>query len=226
MQLIDADTAQAGLTIVAAEQSMGRGQRGRVWFAASGQSLLSSIVCTPKYPIEQQFVFSAAVALAIADELTALYEHWRVAIKWPNDIIINDKKAGGILIENVLRGAAWSYSIVGLGLNVCQQMFPNDLPFATSLKIASGKDYALAEMLERMRRAILSASVSPLSISEVMDGYNSYLFRQGNLQSFCEGPVEWKARVIAVSSDGTLGVETEDGIAHRYTHGVVAWKWE
>lgn len=226
MQLIDADTAQAGLTIVAAEQSRGRGQRGRVWSAASGQSLLTSVVCTPQYPIEQQFIFSAAVALAIADELTALYEHWRIAIKWPNDIIINDKKAGGILIENVLRGSVWSYSIVGLGLNVCQQLFANDLPFATSLKIASGKDFSLEEVLKKMRGAILSASVSHLSASEVMRGYNSYLYRQGHLQAFCEGQREWRANVIAVGSDGTLEVETEGGTTRHYTHGVVAWKWE
>src|SRR5690606_23377330 len=139
MQLIDADTAQPGLTVTAGEQTHGKGQRGRVWEAATGDNVLMSIVLAPGQVVDRQFAFLTAVAVAVADTLLDVYEHWDVRIKWPNDIIVNDKKAGGILIENVLKGGVWAYSVVGLGLNVLQYEFPPSLPHAISLRMAAGK---------------------------------------------------------------------------------------
>ena len=120
MQLIDANKAQHGLTIVTQSQSEGKGQRGKTWLDAPGQSLLMSIIIHPKKEINDQFVFNAAVAVAIANVLQKSNHNWDIRIKWPNDIIINAKKAGGILIENILRGSRWTHSVVGLGLNVKQ----------------------------------------------------------------------------------------------------------
>src|SRR5690606_29724577 len=122
--LIDADTAQAGLTIVTDVQTNGKGQRGRKWLDAPGESLLMSLVVVPEYEIEHQFSFNMAISLAIADYLQHIYENWDIRIKWPNDIIINDKKAGGILIENVIRGNKWAYSVVGIGINILQYTMP------------------------------------------------------------------------------------------------------
>lgn len=226
MRLIDADTAQAGLTIVAREQTQGRGQRGRLWKDMQGESLLVSIVCTPQCAIERQFVFSAAVAVAVAETLTQLHEGWDVRIKWPNDIIINDKKAGGILIENVLRGNTWCFSIIGLGLNVRQTSFPADLPFATSLKLASAKDFDLKDVFERLRRHIFFRACSALSAQTVMNEFNDYLYRKDCLQTFTDGNKEWKGTVRSAASNGTLQVELADGSTTHYQHGSVLWKWE
>jgi len=116
MRLIDADTAQPGLTIVSDMQTAGKGQRGRIWVDTPNESLLMSIVVQLPYDVEHQFAFNVTVSLAIADYLQDLKENWDVRIKWPNDIIINDKKAGGMLIENVIRGSQWAYAVVGLGV--------------------------------------------------------------------------------------------------------------
>ena len=226
MRLIDADTAQAGLTVISAEQTQGKGQRGKHWLDTRGQSLLMSMICIPDYQLDEQFIFSASVAIAIADVLTELYEGWDVRIKWPNDIIINDKKAGGILIENVLRGNSWSYSIMGLGLNIRQPYFPNELPFATSLKIASGKDFTIKEIFEKLRKNIFIKTSSALAGDVIMKEYNDYLYRKDYEQKFTDGSQEWNAIIRSAGNNGMLQVQLADGSILHYNHGVAQWKWE
>lgn len=225
MRLIDADTAQPGVTIVAGEQTQGRGQRGRTWADTPGQSLLMSIVAVPKWLLNEQFMFNAAATTAIADTLQELYEHWDVRIKWPNDIIINDKKAGGILIENVLRGAKWEYAIIGFGLNIGQPSFPDELPYATSLKIASGKDFDLTMVRDALRKNILESIAVWKPANEVLKRYNDYLLRGGETQFFSDGAMEWEATILHANENGTLRVQLTDGSMVSYVHGAVTWVW-
>lgn len=226
MQLIDADTAQHGLTITTLQQTKGKGQRGRQWSDVPGQSLLMTIVCVPDRAIDAQFAFNAAIAVAVAEVLQDLNENWHVSIKWPNDIIINDKKAGGILIENILRGSEWSYAVIGLGLNILQDHFPDSLPFATSLKIASGKEFKPTEIRDKIRENILRYVDSKKSTADIMRLYNQSLYRKGDAQKFTDGSTDWPAIIQGTMADGTLQVRTADGDIVHYTHGVVAWKWE
>jgi BirA family biotin operon repressor/biotin-[acetyl-CoA-carboxylase] ligase len=226
MRLIDADTAQPGLTIVAREQSEGKGQRGKTWTDEPGGSLLMSIIVTPAQPLDQQFIFNAGIAVAIANALQTLYEGWDVGIKWPNDVIVNDKKAGGILIENVLRGNNWSYSIIGLGLNVLQTSFPADLPFATSLKLASGKEFNIMKLFYLIREQILNKIVSYMDPQQAIREYNDILYKKNTSQGFSNGEKEWNATVRQAGTNGLLEVELEDGSILHYVHGQTHWKWE
>lgn len=226
MQLIDADTAQHGLTITAQQQTKGKGQRGRQWTDIPGESLLMSIICIPDRGIDSQFVFNASIAVAVAEVLQDLYENWHVSIKWPNDIIINDKKAGGILIENILRGPDWTYAVIGLGMNVLQESFSDNLPFATSLRIASGKEFKLVEIRDLIRKNILRYIGTHKPAEEVMYQYNQSLYRKDDTQKFTDGSIDWPAIIQSAMADGTLQVRVADGSIVHYTHGVVAWKWE
>jgi len=225
MRLIDADTAQPGMTVVAGRQTHGKGQRGRQWEDSPNQSLLMSIIIVPNHSIDEQFIFNASISLAIADALQALYENWHIRIKWPNDIIINDKKAGGLLIENIIRGNEWSYSIVGLGLNILQTEFPTELPNATSLKIASGKDFNIKEIRDAIRRNIIAYTTENKDSNSILEQYNEYLFKRGNEQLFYDATGEWNAVIECAKKDGTLKVRQSDGTISHYTHGVVTWKW-
>ncbi|MBA3829705.1 MAG: biotin--[acetyl-CoA-carboxylase] ligase [Taibaiella sp.] len=225
MRLIDADTALPGLTITARRQRAGKGQRGRQWTDVPDQSLLMSMVTVPVRPLEEQFIFNASVAIAIAEVLLEVYEQWDVRIKWPNDIIINDKKAGGVLIENVLRGNRWANSVIGLGLNVHQETFSSDLPFATSLKIEAGRDFDLHLLLTKLRKQIWEATRADSSVMDIMRQYNTLLYRKGKEQTFTDNNRDWSAIIVGTHASGTLQVQTEDGTISQYTHGVYTWKW-
>ena len=117
------------------EQTQGRGRRGKDWESNKGANIMLSIPIQMQWlPISQQFQLSAAVALSCHD-LFSKYLFSKVFIKWPNDIFINDSKAGGILIENVIKGTLWQWSVIGIGLNINQEKFEKFNLKATSLKL-------------------------------------------------------------------------------------------
>jgi BirA family biotin operon repressor/biotin-[acetyl-CoA-carboxylase] ligase len=185
-----------------------------------------SIIVTPKQQISQQFVFSASVAVAIANVLQNFLPANQVFIKWPNDIIINDKKAAGILIENVLRGNHWTYSIIGLGLNVNQDMFPASLPNATSLRIESGRYFDLAELRDRLAEQVQSAVSNPMATQQTMDSYNDLLYKRGRKQKLSDdSSFDWTVTVLGALPDGRLEVKLQDGTIRHYQHGEVIWEW-
>lgn len=225
MRLIDADTAQAGLTIIAGEQTQGKGQRGKTWEDMPTQSLLMSIVVIPEQDLNEQFLFNAATAVAITNILLNIHENWDVRIKWPNDIIINDKKAGGILIENVIRGNKWEYAIIGLGLNVLQDYFPRYLPYATSLKDASGKDFDIILLGEQIRKEVLKNLYSAPAADNIIAEYNNLLYRKDVPQVFSDGGIHWNGIIRKVNRRGQLEVQLADGSIVPYVHGSVHWKW-
>lgn len=225
MQLIDGNKAHPGLTIVANQQTAGKGQRGRTWVDTPGQSLLMSMIIAPKHSLAEQSLFNMAVATAIVTELQQLNDNWTVQVKWPNDIIINDKKAGGILIENVLRGSSWSYAVVGLGLNILQPAFPEDLPHATSLKIASGLEYDKRTILTALREAIFYATSFPKDATTLLRDYNNLLFRRGQQQVLTEDGLPVTTTILHANADGTLSVQLENGSIRNYVHGQAVWAY-
>ena len=126
--------APEGTVVVAAEQTKGRGSRGRVWLSAPGENLLVSVILRPNIPAERlgelAFVASVAVAGTIREccELDA-------SIKWPNDVRVSGKKIAGIIVETTKDAA-----IIGIGLNVNWTNLPEEIvDTATSVAIESGR---------------------------------------------------------------------------------------
>ena len=225
MSLINADTAQAGLTVIAKTQTGGKGQRGKIWFDTPEQCLLMSIVTEPDYGLEDQFVFNAVVTLSIVDILEDLLDNCRVQIKWPNDIIINDKKAGGVLLENVIRGNSWQYSIVGIGVNVLQDSMAVELPYATSLKLASGKKIRIWDLMTQLRDSINTNVHVYRSVANTIERYNHYLYRRDKVQAFSNVNEQFEANVVGVSREGELELKMPDGGSRYLKHGEVIWDW-
>ena len=111
-----------GLVVVTKNQLKGRGQKGSFWKSEKGKNLTFSIFFKPNIKVEDQFVISKLVSLAVVDFL----DNWRLnnlKVKWPNDILCNNRKIAGILIENSIRGDKIHHTIVGVGLNVNQIKF-------------------------------------------------------------------------------------------------------
>lgn len=221
-QYIDADTAVDGLTVVSKEQTAGKGQRGHVWKDEVGSALLMSLLLVPERTLDQQFAFSCAVAVATAETLADLEPGLCVRIKFPNDIIINDKKAGGILIENSLRGSQWTHAIVGVGINLLQTQFPPELPHATSLLLACGRALTPDQLLPLLRERIIRRVKSGENLLSL---YNQLLFRAGRLQRFRGEAGVWSATVLRADAAGNLWVRRESGEEYAFPHGRYEWIW-
>lgn len=225
MMLIDANKAHHGLAILAHHQTAGRGQRGRQWQAAPGHSILLSIITTPPFPLSGQFLFSALVSVAIAQTVQAAAPNVKVHIKWPNDIIVGDKKAGGILIENVIRGSHWAHSVIGLGLNVLQPAFPPHLPHATSLLMAAGIACNVPATAAGIRNGVVAALQNPPGPETIMTRYNTLLYKAGADQLFSIDDQPCSARILSVSPDGALHLALPSGQTRSFQHGQLTWLW-
>ena len=138
LELLSKSKPIEGTVISTCDQTDGRGQIGSKWLGEPGKNIALSIILYPFFlKAMQQFSLSQAIALAVRDWMQALLGK-PVHLKWPNDLYIGDRKAGGILIQNSIIGASWQSSVVGIGINVNQEYFDETLPNPTSLKIASG----------------------------------------------------------------------------------------
>lgn len=223
-QMIDADTAQAGLTIIAQEQSSGKGQRGNIWSDEAGKSLLMSIILQPTVAIDAQFSFSAAISVAVAEAIQSLDPSMDVRIKFPNDIIINDKKAAGILIENSLRGNNWTHAIVGIGINLLQKEFPKHLPNATSLFLATGKEWTQEEILNMVRTKAIENTSTPF-LKHYLDRYNQLLYKRSQIQTFANGEEVFDSIILGVDEKGQLFLQFADASIKNFAHGKLNWVW-
>ena len=129
MAQIKAGLAKSGSCYTADFQTNGKGQHGRVWESSKGQNLLCSYIlelntldALKKWTPAEQTGFSAAIALG-ARAFFAAFAGSETKIKKPNDIYFSDRKAGGILIENLVRGQEWTWTVIGIGMNINQSAF-------------------------------------------------------------------------------------------------------
>ncbi|QQR89773.1 MAG: biotin--[acetyl-CoA-carboxylase] ligase [Myxococcales bacterium] len=129
--------AAHGLTIVAETQRAGRGRRGRIWTSPSSGDLYMSIVWRKKIPQAHLALATLCTGLGVASAIEKSTAK-TVQIKWPNDILIAQKKAAGILVEGIGRSEGLNALIIGIGVNVHREAFPADFEtLATSLCLQS-----------------------------------------------------------------------------------------
>ncbi|TKC00366.1 biotin--[acetyl-CoA-carboxylase] ligase [Pedobacter cryophilus] len=145
-----------GTVIMADHQYAGRGQNQNVWESEAGKNLTISIYLKPSFlAVNEQFDLNKAVSLGIIDCLNNVLGE-NCHIKWPNDIYFHDKKIGGILIENVTKGYNLKESVIGIGINVNQINFPNQLGRVSSISKVLHKDYKLEKLLAQICKNIES----------------------------------------------------------------------
>lgn len=149
--LLSKSTPIDGTVIYTDHQYAGRGQIGSKWESATGKNIIVSVILYPKFlALQSQFKLNQVAALAIYDLLSAyVFPLDQLSVKWPNDIYIKDKKIGGILIENKLKGTLLANTIIGVGLNINQEVFPTNLPNPTSLLLETGQSQDIYELIGR-----------------------------------------------------------------------------
>lgn len=205
-------------TVVAKHQTNGRGQMGSIWSSETSKNLTFSVFKDmSKIYIEHPFYISMATALAILKTLQGLNIP-KLSVKWPNDILSENKKVCGILIENVIKQNNLYASIIGIGLNVNQKTFEN-LPKASSLITITGSVFNLDEILNGVLSNLKAyfVELEKGNLSFLKDTYETYLFRKNKPSTFknAEGLV-FSGFIKAVSVSGNLQVLLEDDVIREY----------
>lgn len=200
-----------GAIISATEQFSGKGQRGSSWHAIAGKNLTISLFLKPSFlKANQQFLLSQCIALAVFD-CVKLYCNSEIYIKWPNDILINDKKTAGILIENSLKNDTIDYSIIGIGLNINQSEFEN-LPQATSLKLQTGKELSIDDVLNNLCKQIEKRYLQLNKDSTaVQKNYLENLYRYKRFANYHYKGSIVLTQIINIDDSGKLILEKENG---------------
>lgn len=199
-----------GTVILAEEQYAGRGQMNNAWVSEPGKNLTFSLLLTPSFTPDKQFLLNKAVSLAINDVFCKIIGN-QVKIKWPNDIYYNHLKLGGVLIENIVQGQTWKFAIIGIGLNINQQAFPESLNNVTSLFKILQHDYSLNVLLKDICEAI---EVRYLQFRQkdfegINRDYLERLYLLGQLHKFRIDGSEVEGKIAGVNEQGLLLVKIQ-----------------
>ena len=256
---LHAGLTQHGTTFFAHEQTAGKGQRGKTWKAAKGSGIIISVVINP-HPLQltQQFYLSACIALSVC-EFFDQYAGGSTKIKWPNDLYWNDRKAGGILIENIIgkrksdvrsqkygvqsqeyedrqtfemgnpqvasdpTSSRWLWAVAGIGINVNQTFFPDELTNAVSLKQITGRNYdpvnlahELCFFLDKNFKKLLSEG-----FEDIYTSYLSQLYKKNEPVKLKKSNRVFEALIKSVSPGGELIVQ--HAIEERFQFGEIEW---
>jgi len=224
MGLIQNGKATNENAVFAWEQTNGKGRRGKNWKSNKGENIVLSVIFQMQWlPISGQFQLSAATALACLD-MVSKYVPSGTSVKWPNDIFINDTKAGGILIENVLKGTIWQWAVIGIGLNINQVEFDEPSFSATSLKQIIGKDYNVLEMAKDLYTAVLKRmhELKTGNFQKMLEEYNEKLFAKNRVVKLKKENIVFETTVIGVSESGQL--ITRDAFERNFNFDEVEFK--
>ena len=220
--------AQHGMAIFTHEQTGGKGQRGKNWASQKDLNIALSILLKP-YPlsITDQFKLSVCVAVSIW-EFFSKYAGDETKIKWPNDIYWRDRKAGGILIENVIQSSqltvgSWQWSVIGIGININQTDFDPDLPNPVSLKQITGKKNEpielakeLCSIIEKNYQLLISENFEML-----FNKYQIQLYKKNEKVKLKKGARVFETTIKRVSETGQL--ITQHSIEEKFEFGEIEW---
>ncbi|MDF1570476.1 MAG: biotin--[acetyl-CoA-carboxylase] ligase [Bacteroidales bacterium] len=220
-RLLRSGNLPGGVVILTDYQSSGRGQEKNVWVSDPGKNILMSWIVYPAFlSVQDQFQLSKAVSLAITDFLGA--HSLDARIKWPNDILCSDAKICGILIENGIMGGQIRHSIVGIGLNVRQERFPEFPWKATSMFLEAGTDVAPGGLAASLA-GFLDLRYDQLAGggAEVINrAYLQRLYRLDVPSIFTDGRSQFTGVVRGVDDSGRLRVEAGAGITSYGFHEI------
>lgn len=200
-------------TVVTEHQTHGRGQMGTEWFSEKDKSLTFSVLMINRAQnITDVISLNPLVVTAIFNAFW-YFNLTKVYVKWPNDILAEHKKIGGILIENSIKTNGMIYSIIGIGINISQskhqQNLPNTGTIASIYGIEIHKDQLMIKIVEEMER--LNKNF-PNNATDLWDKYHQHLYRKDE-ESLFETPQgeQFKGIIKGVADNGQLQILHTDG---------------
>lgn len=201
--------AQEGLVVIADNQTKGRGRFNREWLTTPGQDLTLSILFTPS--LKKLHMLNMVASLAIQDTVSEMTE-MQAAIKWPNDVLLENKKVSGVLIETILSSAKKvDFAVMGIGLNV--NLNPVEMEgikqSATSIRNISGTPTDKYKVLSKLLRHIDQRYQLVLEGEDLCIDWSSRVSTIGNKVKVSNGSKIISGYAVALDSIGNLIVQTK-----------------
>jgi BirA family biotin operon repressor/biotin-[acetyl-CoA-carboxylase] ligase len=217
--------AGEGLLVTSDQQTDGRGRQGRVWHARAGENLTFSLLLRPTRPPPEIPPLTLLAGGAVAQALSGL--GFAPRVKWPNDVLLRGetgaRKVAGILTEATTVGDRIGHVVIGIGINVNAQTFPEELADkATSLRLVRGQPFPLAEILARVLASFETAydafrATGPAAAIPLWEAHADRFAR-------CQARVDDRdieGVALGVLPDGSLQIRDDDDVIHRVVSGEV-----
>jgi len=215
--------AAEGTVVIAGEQTAGRGRLERLWLTPRGNIALSIILYPGKSYLPYLVMVSSLAVVRSIEAVTGL----TARIKWPNDVLINGKKVGGILVETQFSGKKVAYSVVGIGINV--RLRPADYPDlqypATSLVTELGRPVSRPDLLRYLFSEFESLYCSLPLADSIVEEWRGRLVMLGRNIRVGQGDRLLEGIAESVASDGSLLLRLPDGNCTRIVAGDVTLIW-
>ncbi len=218
------DSPSEGTIILAESQTKGRGRYGRHWVSPKYKGIYFSLMLKPKISPSQSALLTFLAAVSVCEAVKAA-SGITCAIKWPNDILANNKKLGGILTELAAEPEGGNFVIIGVGLNVNNE--PSGLlRTATSLKSAGSdrKNFDRAELLRQILSKIEDNYLvfGKKGAAPIMDKWRSFNATLGQRVRISSSRVHVEGRAVDIDADGGLLVQKDNGNLQKFMAGDVS----
>ncbi|OPJ54827.1 biotin--[acetyl-CoA-carboxylase] ligase [Alkalithermobacter paradoxus] len=222
-----AKESEEGTIILSEEQTKGRGRMGKVWHSIKGDGIWLSIILKPDIPPYHAPIITQIAGLSVVIALNELGV--KSSIKWPNDILINNKKICGILTEMSIEIDRIDHIVVGIGMNVKTLDFPNDIENMATSILKEGYSLNRLDILSRILEKFeefYTDYVSNNDIEKIANMCKTYSAIIGKDIYVIKGDKRRKARGIDINKNGNLIVEYEDGSSEELVSGEVSIRGE
>ena len=218
--------AEEGTVILADNQTMGRGRRGRKWLAPPKTCILASMILRPALLLRYVNIITPIAVTSVAKAINTITKS-DACIKWPNDVIINERKVCGVLTETRMKMGSISFVVVGIGVNV--NIAKDDIPdeisdIATSLSIESGYSFSrthiLGEILRNFEHRYLG--INEKTYGEFFDEWKSLSATIGQKVQIESGNEIKQGIALDIDEVGALIVRLDEGEIFRITNDDLA----
>lgn len=211
--------------VVSKHQTNGRGRNGNLWANKPSLNLAFSVYKRfNNFSVNEKFMLNILSSISVYEVLKK-YKLNNLTIKWPNDIMTENKKIAGILIENSVRGNKINHSVIGVGININQSQFL-DLPNATSVFLESGKKHSVEKIAVELKDAIQKNFTDfEIRESELIEFYNSVLFKRNVTTDFTTvNAKKIQGTIIGVNKEGTLSLKQKNHKVFEYAENQIKMK--
>ncbi len=215
MDLAKNGEVEEGYLVYTAHQTGGKGQRGNAWIDQLGKNALLSVLLLPNYlnPSEQ-FMLNLTVSLGVLKTTARYIDEKRLKLKWPNDILIHDRKICGILIESVIQGNKLEKAVIGIGFNLNQQDF--GAFHATSVLNETGEEVVLEDFIENL---LIDLEYFLLKLKNgqrdtLIQLYHEKLYRKGELGTYKDEEGIFEGTILGVDPSGKLIMNSGGKLKH------------